>query len=229
MIVKRIKPEPFLTNSADSKTYYPVFLNLRGRKAVVVGGGGIAERKILSLLKAGAEVTVISPDITPKIEKQKSKGCLTHINRRYRNRDLHGAFLVIAATDSLSTNEKVSRDAPCLVNVVDTPHLCNFIVPSAMKRGPLTIAVSTGGVSPALSRSLRMELEKEYSVEFARYLQLLRRVRAEAMEAIPDQKKRSRFLKALASEEMLRTLREEGLKKTGQAVDVLFKRARKAP
>jgi precorrin-2 dehydrogenase/sirohydrochlorin ferrochelatase len=227
--VKRNKPEVDPINSAGPESYYPVFLKLRGRKAVVVGGGRVAERKILSLLKAGADVTVISPDITPKIEKERLKGFLTHINRRYRSRDLCDAFLVIAATDSLTTNEKVSRDAPCLVNVVDTPHLCNFIVPSAMKRGPLTIAVSTGGVSPALSRSLRKELEKEYSFEFARYLELLRRVRAEAMEAIPDQKKRSRFLKALASEEILRTLREKGLKKTGQAVDGLFKRAKKGP
>ena len=227
--MKRNRPEAGLTNPAVSKTYYPVFLDLRGRRAVVVGGGGVAERKILSLLKAGADVTVISPEITPKIEREKLKGCLTHIGRRYRNRDLRDAFLVIAATDSLPTNEKVSRDAPCLVNVVDTPQLCNFIVPSSMKRGPLTIAVSTCGVSPALSRSLRKELEGEYGVDFARYLELLRRVRAEAMEAIRDQKKRSRFLKALASDRMLRTLREEGLEKTEQAVEALFKRAKKSP
>ncbi len=123
--------------------YYPAFLNLEDKKTVVVGGGKVAERKILGLLNAQAEVTVVSPVITKRLEQEEQKGRIRHICRKYRKGDLKNAFLVIAATDSEDINEKVSRDAPCLVNVVDTPKFCNFIVPSILQRGPLTIAIST--------------------------------------------------------------------------------------
>jgi len=205
--------------------YYPAYLNLIGKKAVVVGGGRVAERKILSLLKAGSKITVISPEITGRIEKEKASGNLKHFKRRYRKGDLDDAFLVIAATDSLSTNEKVSGDAPCLVNVVDTPKLCNFLVPSTVNRGPLTIAISTSGVSPALSKSIRKELEKSFGPEIARYLALLSKVRADALETISDTKKRGRFLKALASDKMLLLLRREGLGAAMKRVYYLFRKA----
>jgi precorrin-2 dehydrogenase/sirohydrochlorin ferrochelatase len=224
--VKHKEPESGLTNTAEPKSYYPLFVNLRGKKVVVVGGGKVAERKILSLLKAGADVTVISPKITKKIENERCKGNLKLINRQYRNGDLDNAFLVIAATDCPVTNEKASKDAPCLLNVVDTPRLCNFIVPSTVNRGPLTIAVSTGGVSPALSRSIRRELEKEFGSEFAHYLESLRKIRAEAVEVIRDKRKRSRFLKALASDKLLEMLKEKGFKETKRIAEDLFKRAK---
>jgi precorrin-2 dehydrogenase/sirohydrochlorin ferrochelatase len=98
------------------------------------------------------------------------------------------------------------------VNVVDTPSLCNFIVPSVLQRGHLTIAVSTGGISPALSKSIRMELEKLYGPEFAGHLGLLKKVRKKAMKGMQDKKRRSEFLKSLASGEMIKTLREKGVK-----------------
>jgi precorrin-2 dehydrogenase/sirohydrochlorin ferrochelatase len=158
--------------------YYPVFLNLKGKKAVVVGGGKVAERKILSLLKAGSDVKVISPYLTKRLEKEKLRGRIKHTPRQYRKGDLESVFLVIAATDSGVINERVSKDAPYLVNVVDTPHLCNFIVPSIVNRGLLTIAVSTSGVSPGLSRSIRKELEKLYGPEFANYLKSVKVIRA---------------------------------------------------
>src|SRR4030065_1234034 len=131
-----------------SQVYYPAFLNLKGKKTVVIGGGKIAERKILVLLKTGANITVISPEITKRIAREKLRGSLKHIPRQYRKGDVKKTFLVIAATDSEEINKKVSEEAPCLVNVVDTPSLCNFIVPSVIQRGLLTIAISTGGVSP---------------------------------------------------------------------------------
>jgi len=192
--------------------YYPVYLDLKGRKAVVIGGGKVAERKILSLLKAGAAVTVISPEITKRIAKEKLKGTIRHIQRGYRKGDLKNAFLAIAATDSVNINKKIFEDASCLINVVDSPSLCNFIVPSVMKRGPLTIAISTSGISPALSRSIRKELEKLYGPEFAVYLKLLDKIRKRAIKEITDKKNRSQFLKSLASEEILTMLRERGVK-----------------
>lgn len=191
------------------KKYYPVFLDLKGRGCVVVGGGKVAERKVLGLLKAGARVKVISPALTSRLAKEKSSGAIRHIPRRYRKTDLRGAFLVIAATDSLEENSRISSDVgDTLVNVVDTPELCNFIVPSTLKRGPLTIAISTSGTSPAMARAIRKELEALYGGQFGRYLKGLAGLRAKAAGEIKDKKERERFLKSLASEKILKGLRK---------------------
>jgi len=203
--------------------YYPAFLNLKGKTAVVIGGGKVAERKILTLLKAGSDVKVISPHLTKRIEKEKLRGRIKHIPRQYGKGDLKDAFLVIAATDSPTINDRVSKDAPSLVNVVDTPYLCNFIVPSIMNRGPLNIAVSTSGISPALSRSIRKELEKLYGPEFNNYLKLLRKIRSKALDVIDDKKKRGELLKAISSEKMIRMLRQKGFRETRKIAEDLFK------
>jgi precorrin-2 dehydrogenase/sirohydrochlorin ferrochelatase len=189
--------------------YYPAFLNLKGKKVIVIGGGKVAERKTLALLKIGADVTIISPEITKRIDKEKLKGRIKHVSRQYKKGDSKKAFLIIAATDSYKINKKVSQDAPCLVNVVDSPSLCNFIVPSVIRRGPLTIAISTSGISPALSKSIRRELDRLYTPEFAKYLKLLEKIRGRAMKEIPVKKKRTEFLKSLASEKMIKILRNK--------------------
>jgi len=206
------------TAKAKGFSYYPAFLNLEGKRVVVVGGGKVAERKILALLKAEAHITVISLEITKRIAREKLRGSLKHIPRQYREGDVKNTFLVIAATDSEEINKKVSEDALCLVNVVDTPSLCNFIVPSVIQRGHLTIAISTSGVSPALSKAIRQELERLYGPEFAEYLRLLEKVRKKAMAEIHYKKKRTGFLKSLASEEMIKTLREKGIKEVEKAL-----------
>jgi precorrin-2 dehydrogenase/sirohydrochlorin ferrochelatase len=198
--------------------YYPVFLNLRGRKAVVVGGGRVAGRKISALLKAGADVTVISPSLTPGLQKALSRRKIVHLSRSYRRGDLKGAFLVIAATDSPETNREVANDAPALVNVVDVPSECNFIAPSVVRRGPLLLAVSTSGTSPAFARTLRKELEKSYGPEVSEYLRFVKQIRAKAMTAIPHKAKREAFLKGLASEEVLKSLRRRGAETVKETV-----------
>ena len=196
----------------ETHSYYPAFLNLQGKRIVVIGGGKVAERKILALLKAGANITVISPEITKRLEKEKLKDRIKHIPRQYKKGDTKKAFLVIAAASSQDINKKVSAEAPCLLNVVDSPSLCNFIVPSVIKRGSLTIAVSTSGISPTLSKSIRRELEKLYGPEFVGYLRLLEKIRWKAMREIRDKKKRAEFFKSLASEEMIKMLRKKGFK-----------------
>jgi precorrin-2 dehydrogenase/sirohydrochlorin ferrochelatase len=206
-------------------TYYPAYLNLVGKKTVVVGGGRVAERKILSLLKAYARVKVISPHLTKRLEREKLKGKIKHVCRNYKKGDLRNAFLVIAATDSLRINEQVSHDAPCLVNVVDMPDLCNFIVPSLVKRGHLQFAISTSGMSPAFAKSIRKELENIYGLEFLEYLRLLKIIRKKALHEFKDKKKRTEFLKSIASEKIIKMLREKGLKKTKRHVNDLCKKA----
>ncbi len=191
--------------------YYPVFLNLNGKKAVVVGGGKVAQRKVISLLDAGADVTVISPSLTSELRKALVGGKIRHIPRFYRKNDLKGAFLVIAATDSAETNRKVSKGAPALVNVVDVPAECNFITPSVVRRGQLLIAISTGGASPAFSRALRKDLQMRYGPEFSGYLKFVKQIRAKAMATIPQGHGRERFLKGLASEDTIKALRSRGV------------------
>jgi precorrin-2 dehydrogenase/sirohydrochlorin ferrochelatase len=205
--------------------YYPAFLNLKGKKAVVIGGGKVAERKVLSLLKSGARVTVISPSLTRKLADEKARNSIRHLDRGYRKNDLEGAFIVIAATDAPETNLTAGRDAPALVNVVDVPAECNFIAPSVVKRGPLTIAISTGGISPAMSKAMRKEIEELYGRPFAQYLGYVKKIRAKAMAEINDGEKRERFLKSLASREMLRKLRAEGMAAVKEEVSRRLKKS----
>lgn len=198
--------------------YYPAFLNLEKKKTTVIGGGIVAERKVRALLAAGARVTVISPALSVWLAHKTRAGEIDHIARRYRRGDLTGSFLVVAASDDVAVNTRVSHDAPGLVNVVDTPHECTFIVPAVVKRGSLTIAVSTSGTSPALAKTIRQELETIYGKEMSLYLSFASTVRAEALALIEDKKKRERFLKRLAAPAMLAKLRKEGIRSVRAAV-----------
>lgn len=184
------------------KIYYPIFLDLSGKRCVVVGGGRVAERKCSALIRAGGRITVISPAITKRLMGYREKGLIRHIQRGYKSCDIKTAFIVIAATDSGETNEKVARDvmaAGKLLNVVDVPAQCNFIVPSVLRRGLLTIAISTGGASPAMAKAIRKELQRLYGPEYSRYLDRLRDVRLKVMKEIPDKREREKFLKGLAA------------------------------
>jgi precorrin-2 dehydrogenase/sirohydrochlorin ferrochelatase len=207
--------------------YYPVFLDLKGKKAVVVGGGRVAERKIASLVRAGALVTVISPTLTKSLLRLKSGQKIRHRARQFKKDDLKGAFVVVSATDSPSTNRKVSAGAPALVNVVDVPSECNFIVPSVVKRDPLVIAVSTGGASPGLSKAIRKELERSYGREFSEYLKFLKKIRAKALIGITQKKKREIFLKGLASQKIFDMLREKGVHAVKKIVTERLEKAAK--
>lgn len=199
-------------------TYYPVFLNLKGKKAVIVGGGRVAERKVLVLLRAGADVTVVSPSLTGRLLKEQAKKTIRHVPRGFRRDDLKGAFLAIAATDSPEINRQVAQRAPALVNVVDVPLECNFIAPSIIKRGDLTVAISTGGISPALAKTVRKELEMIYGPEFSGYLKFLKGIRVKALAEISHKGRRERFLKSLASQKTLDILRSKGLDEVKKTV-----------
>ena len=181
-----------------NKVYYPVFLDLTGKRCVIVGGGQVAERKCRSLMKTRALITVIAPEITKKLRDYKDTGVIKHIGRDYRKGDITSADIVISATGSRETNERVARDAESLhklVNVVDTPDLCNFIVPSVFRRGTLSIAVSTGGVSPAFAKEIRKELEKIYGPELEGKLKAIGKMRGRAKKEMTGKKERERFIK----------------------------------
>jgi precorrin-2 dehydrogenase/sirohydrochlorin ferrochelatase len=156
--------------------YYPVNLDMTNKRCVVVGGGEIAERKVERLLECGAQVTVVSKSLTPVLKARKKTGQMDHIDRDYEDQALDGAFMVIGATNRNDVNERISKDAMTrglLVNIVDDPDRCNFILPSLVQQGDLSIAISTGGKSPALAKKLRKELEKQYGPEYQTLLVIM--------------------------------------------------------
>ena len=203
---------------SEEPCYYPAFIDLRGKECVVVGGGKVAERKVLSLRCSGADVKVVSPEFTRRLERESAKGNIRLLRRAYKKGDLKNAFLVIAATSDAAVNRKVSEDAACLVNVVDMPELANFIVPATVKRGPLTIAVSSSGASPAMVKAIRIELEAMYSKDFGQFLFFLSGLRKKVMKDISDKKAREGFLKKVASEKMFEVLRKKGFKAARELV-----------
>jgi len=166
-------------------TYYPVFLNVGGKKCVVVGGGQVAWRKVRVLLEHGADVEVISPDLCPELAKLAENGEIHALTREYQAGDLKSAFVTIAATDSSDINQRVVVEAQrsaVLINVVDDAGNSDFIVPSFLRRGDITVAISTNGKSPALARKIRSRLEKEMGDEYASLASLVSEVRGEVKQ-----------------------------------------------
>lgn len=170
-------------------TYYPMMVDLAGRRCLVVGGGRVAERKIALLQDCGAEVEVVSPATTRKIAGLAASGAIRLSRRPVRPTDLDRAFLVFAATDDAEVNQRVAqevRKTGGLVNVADAPEACTFLVPAVVRRGDLTIAISTGGGSPALAKRLRQRLEATIGPEYEAFLAALRELRVQAQQAIAD-------------------------------------------
>jgi precorrin-2 dehydrogenase/sirohydrochlorin ferrochelatase len=160
--------------------YYPIHLDIKNRNCLIVGGGAVGTRKVNTLLECGAHVTVISPDPTPHLTRLASKGSITLKKRAYRSDDLAGMFLVIGATDDETLNRQISEDAEraqILCNIADRPEVCNFILPSIVRRGDLVITISTSGKSPALAKHLRQKLETQFGREYADFLVLMGAIR----------------------------------------------------
>jgi precorrin-2 dehydrogenase len=165
-------------------SFYPICLDLEGKYCIVVGGGRVAERKVLGLIGCGARVLVISPELTEGLIGCHEEGAIKWLAREYRPGDLRQAFLVIAATNDEETQKQVYEEAVAhnlLLNVADVPPRCNFIMPAAVRQGDLIIAISTAGKSPALARKLRMELEKRYGVEYKTLVDILGAIRPQIL------------------------------------------------
>ncbi|MHC4249495.1 MAG: precorrin-2 dehydrogenase/sirohydrochlorin ferrochelatase family protein [Planctomycetota bacterium] len=190
---------------------FPVFLDLKGERVVVVGGGEVAERKVCSLIDCGARVTVIAPKVTPGIAALVSGGDVTREARAYRTGDLDGATIAFVAVDDPGASARMAGDARAArvpVNVVDRPGVCDFIVPSVLRRGHLAVAISTSGASPAWARRLRKRLEGEIGPEWERLMDALASVRGRLMEEMPDAGERRAALMRLADDACLGLARE---------------------
>ena len=174
-------------NKEDPKppVYYPIFLNIQGKKCVVIGGGQVGLRKAKMLLQAGANVFVISKNPHAEIRKLSKRKAIHLIQRDYKAGDLKDAVIAIACTDVKEVNRKVADEAKkagVLINVADDPERSDFITPSLFKRGNLTVAVSTAGVSPALAKKIRMRLEQTFGEEYSPLLSVIKEVRQELKE-----------------------------------------------
>lgn len=164
--------------------YYPVNLDIRNRKCLVVGGGDVGTRKVITLLDCGAMVVVISPAVTEKIEELSNKGLIKLERRGFKPTDLDQIFLVIGATDNPELNREIHAGAErlgMLCNIADRPEVCNFILPAIVNRGDLIIAISTSGKSPAFAKKMRKDLEKEFGTEYADFLTLMGGIRTKLL------------------------------------------------
>lgn len=201
---------------------YGAFLQLAKRCCLVVGGGPVAERKLAGLLECGAQVTVIAPEVTEAIRKQAESGAIAWEARAYRAEDAASYFLIIAATSSQKVNAQVYADgerAGRLVNVVNDQELGHFVVPAMVRRGRLSIAVSTSGASPAVARKIKRELEEQFGEEYAIYLDQLADVRRTLLQTVEDEKRRTEIFQRIAASDLLRLLRNKEYKLAEQLID----------
>jgi siroheme synthase-like protein len=183
--------------------FYIACLKLRGRRALVVGGGEIGLEKVEGLLACDGDVTLVAPEAVPQLEELAREGSITWERRDYAGpQDLERIFMVIAATDDTDTNIRIYDDAEqraMLVNVVDVPPLCNFILPAIVRTGPLAIAISTAGASPALAKRIKRQIAEQYGEPYARLAVLLNEARGWAKGTLPTYQDRKEFFEGIVN------------------------------
>lgn len=199
---------------------YPIHLNISGMKCVVVGGGEVAERKVAALIECDADVVLVGKIITQKLEVMEREGRIKRIPDDYKSDYIEGALLVVGATDRDDVNAAIyadSRARNILVNIVDNPEKCQFIVPSQVRRGDLLISISTGGKSPALARRLRESLEEQYGSEYQVLLDIMGRLRSKITARGASSKVNRKIFESVLDTDILRYIREDdwdGIRKT---------------
>jgi precorrin-2 dehydrogenase len=194
--------------------YLPIFLDVSGRRCVVIGGGEVAARKVASLVEAGAKVIVVSPSVVDELSALARAGRIEHIERDYKDGDVAGAALAYAATNDAQLHQRLyveARDRGIPLNVADVPTLCTFIAPAVMRRGSLTIAVSTDGASPAMAKRIVKRLERLFGAEYGAALEVLRAARRHLQASEPNFRIRAQKLTALATSRIPEYLRKGDL------------------
>jgi len=190
--------------------YYPIFLDIEDRSVVIIGGGEVCARKAETMMKYGARVTVVSPMFTSEIQQWAGEGKLVTREKRYESDDLEGANIVIASTDDTTVNEQIAADCRARripVNVVDVTPLCEFIVPAIIEKGSVQIAISTGGKSPALARTLKEDLHRSIGPEYAEVNDVMGTLRDGAKAVLPTDVDRKRFFDGIIAKGILDMLR----------------------
>ncbi len=201
--------------------YYPIGLDISGRRCLVVGGGEVGERKAQRLLECGAAVTVVGKRLTKALDGLRRKGRIDHIREDYERKHLEGAFLVIGATDDRAVNDRIFRDARArrvLTNIVDDPERCDFILPALCRQGELVITVGTEGRSPALAKKLRRELEARYGPEYEMLLKIMGEIRKTIIDRGRGAEENRKVFEALVDSDILEAIRRGHWKKVGGVV-----------
>jgi siroheme synthase-like protein len=192
--------------------FFPVYLNLRGKRVVVIGGGTVAERKVTSLLGTGASITVISPELTPHLVSMATENTIEWKRRAYQPGDCSGAALAFSATNVPEVNRAVwdeTNAAGILLNTADQPDLCDFIMPAVVRRGDLAVAVSTGGTSPALAATLREEISDLIGPEYEHLLELLAKVRPAIQKRFDDESERKALHYRIIKSNLITLLKQQ--------------------
>ncbi len=205
--------------------YFPIHIDIRGKLAVIIGGGAVAERKCLSLLDAGAMVRVISPELVPGMKELASECRIDYKARKYREGDLGNALLVFAATDSHEVNMAVAAEATTLgipANIADSPEISTFVSPAVIVRGDLMITVSTGGKSPALSRKIRQDLEVCFGEEYVPALQLLGAIREKLLTDKRSGKYNKKLFDALVARDVPELFKSRSFNEINRLLRELF-------
>lgn len=208
-------------------SFYPILVELQGKKVLVVGGGKVAQRKIETLLECGAFVQVVARELTAELEQLRSRRKIEFLGGEFSHAYLEGAFLVFAATDDAMLNRRVSQAAQqrgLLVNAVDQPADCNFIVPSVLTRGNLLIAVSTSGKSPAFARKVRVELERHFGEEYGFFLNLMGNLRKEILRLGLSQEENKRAFEVLVYSDLLQAIHQEKWDLASQIIEKVLGR-----
>ncbi len=201
--------------------YYPIGLDISGKRCLVIGGGEVGERKAERLLEFGARVAVVSRELTPTLARLRKNGVIEHIPEDYERKHLNGAFLVIGATDNRDVNDTIFRDARergVLANIVDDPERCDFVLPALCKQGELIITVATGGKSPALAKKLRKDLEQLYGPEYEVLLKIMGQIRGRIIERGESPDENRKIFEAIVASDILDHIRKADWKKVGSIV-----------
>jgi precorrin-2 dehydrogenase/sirohydrochlorin ferrochelatase len=183
-----------------------------GRNVLVVGGGGVGTRKVRTLLDCGARVTVVSREVSDKLRALAASGDINLEQRSYRSQDLNDMFLVIGATNDMKLNRQISNDAEqlnTLCNIADRPEVCNFILPSIVRRKDLVITISTSGKSPAMAKKLRQALEKQYGEEYGTLLELMGAIRKKLLSQAHEPEAHKPLFEQLINSNLLEMIRKE--------------------
>jgi precorrin-2 dehydrogenase/sirohydrochlorin ferrochelatase len=193
--------------------YYPICLDMTRLPCLVVGGGSVGLRKVQVLLEVGARVRVVAPEAAPELRALADEGRIELAQRPYAESDLEGIRLAFVATNDNELNRRITdeaRERGILINVVDVPELCDFIVPAIVRRGSLLVAVSTEGACPAYAKRLRRRLELEFDAAYGEYVDLLRRMRQEILARTEHSSQAARLLERLLDSDLFEVLRHEG-------------------
>lgn len=213
-------PFAFMQRIEEMK-FYPVSLDISDKKCVVIGGGEVAERKIMRLLECGARVVLVGKSIIPGLRAMSEEGVIEHVPCDYSEEHIEGAFLVIGATDRDDVNERIYLDSNSrgiLVNIVDEPARCNFIVPAIFRRKDLLIAISTGGKSPALAGRLRKSMEEKYGPEYGILLDIMGNLRKKIIARGGTPEVNKKIFESILDSDILRHIRREEWDKAGKIV-----------